>query len=725
MNYQPYCKLPHITLFIYYMRKLLLTATLSFISCLLSLAQVSFTPSVKQTASDEITVFFTGKTADGWHVYSQDEKNGPTPASLNITSIKGAKPIGTFTANKKPVKKFEEMFEAEVKYYEGDVVFSQKLKLTGGEYSIEGYFEYGACNDQSCLPPTSVDFSYKGEMSSPAKTTEETEEKATPDQTIATSDTNITIQDSPAIAPTPASPSAPVSSSESTVPSLWTIFLLGLMGGFVAVLTPCVWPIIPMTVSFFMKRGNREQGKTGTGRNIKGIRDAVTYGISIIFIYMLLGLVVTSLFGASALNALSTDAFFNIFFFLLLVLFGVSLLGAFEIVLPSSWTNYINQKSEEMSAKSNSSLFTLHSSLSIFLMAFTLVLVSFSCTAPIVGFLLVELGTSGNVMGAAIGMLGFAVALALPFMLFALFPAWLKSTPKSGNWMNCVKVTLGFIEIAFSLKFLSVADLAYGWHILDREVFLALWITIFFLLGCYLIGWIRLPHDGDEYDAMGEKITPRTSPVRLLLAMIVFSFTVYMIPGLWGAPCKVISAFTPPMSTQDWTLSSTSAEPANNKGGAKGTIHNPYRDFYEGIEAAKAEGKPVMIDFTGYGCVNCRKMEAAVWTDAEVKSIINEDYILIQLFVDDKTSLPQPVNITENGQQRTLRTIGDKWSYFQRSQFGHNTQPFYVLLDPRSPLDGKDQTLKHNILQEPRSYDEDIPAYIRFLRSGLSAYQNK
>ena len=701
------------------MRRLFLTSVFSVLSCLLTIAQVDFSHYVKQTADDEITIFFSGKMTDGWHIYSQNEKNGPTPTTLTISSIEGAKPVGTLSADRKPIKKFEEVFNAEVMYFEKNVLFSQKLKLTGGKYSIEGYLEYGACNEQNCLPPTSVDFSYKGEKPKEGETTQttqtgQTNDTSTTSTTSTTSATSAISDTISAIAPTLASPSAPVSSSESAIPSLWTIFLLGLMGGFIAVLTPCVWPIIPMTVSFFMKRGNREQGKSGTGRNIKGIRDAVTYGISIIVIYMLLGLVVTSLFGASALNALSTNAFFNIFFFLLLVVFGVSLLGAFEIVLPSSWTNAIDNKASQKTGI-----------LSIFLMAFTLVLVSFSCTAPIVGFLLVELGTSGNVMGAAIGMLGFAVALALPFMLFALFPAWLKSTPKSGNWMNCVKVTLGFIEIAFSLKFLSVADLAYGWHILDREVFLALWIIIFFLLGCYLIGWIRLPHDGDEYDAMGEKITPRTSPVRLLLALIVFSFTVYMVPGLWGAPCKAISAFTPPMSTQDWTLSSTTAEPANNKSGAKGTIHNPYRDFYEGIEVAKAEGKPVMIDFTGYGCVNCRKMEAAVWTDPEVQDIINGEYILIQLYVDDKTSLPQPVKITENGQQRTLRTIGDKWSYFQRSRFGHNTQPFYVLLDSRQTFTEGEGSYMHAVLQEPRSYDEDIAAYIQFLQSGLTAFQNK
>ena len=676
------------------MQRLLLIFLFSCLSCLLTIAQVDFSHYVKQTADDEITIFFSGKMSDGWHIYSQNEKNGPTPTTLTISSIKGAELVGKLTADQKPIKKFEEVFDAEVMYFEKSVLFSQKLKLTDSKYAVEGYLEYGACNDQNCLPPTSVYFSYEGEMSTPAKATEE--ETAT-SQTSLTSDTSITSTTSTtndtSIASSPL-PSAPVPSSpsESSIPSLWTIFLLGLMGGFIAVLTPCVWPIIPMTVSFFMKRGNHELGKTGTGRNTKGILDAVTYGISIIVIYMLLGLVVTSLFGASALNALSTNAFFNIFFFLLLLVFGISLLGAFEIVLPSSWTNAIDNKASQKTGI-----------LSIFLMAFTLVLVSFSCTAPIVGFLLVELGTSGNVMGAAIGMLGFAVALALPFMLFALFPAWLKAAPKSGNWMTSVKVTLGAIEIAFSLKFLSVADLAYGWHILDREVFLILWIIIFTLLGCYYLRQAFKSH----FSHLTSYLLPLTS------SFISFAFVAYMIPGLWGAPCKAISAFTPPMSTQNWHQE------------AKGTIHNPYRDFYEGIEAAKSEGKPVMIDFTGYGCVNCRKMEAAVWTDPEVQDIINNDYILIQLYVDDKTSLPQHIKVTENGQQRTLRTIGDKWSYFQRSRFGHNTQPFYVLLDSRQTFTKGEGSYMHAVLQKPRSYDEDIPAYIQFLQSGLEAFKNR
>ena len=439
-----------------------------------------------------------------------------------------------------------------------------------------------------------------------------------------------------------------------------------------------------MTVSFFLKRAKDDKKK--------GVRDAITYGLSIIVIYLVLGLAVTLLFGASALNALSTNAVFNIFFFLLLVVFGASFLGGFEIVLPSKWTNAVDSK-----ASSTTCL------LSIFLISFTLVLVSFSCTGPIIGFLLVEMGTSGNIVGPAIGMLGFAIALALPFTLFAIFPTWLKSAPKSGNWMNNVKVTLGFIELAFSLKFLSVADLAYGWHILDRETFLALWIVLFALLGAYLIGWIRFPHDEDEWDEMGEKIINTRTPVtRFFLAWCSFAFAIYMVPGLWGAPCKAVSAFAPPMNTQDFNLARTEA------------IEPEYKDYEAGMAAAKAAGKPVMIDFTGFGCVNCRKMEAAVWTYEDVKKTITEDYVLIQLFVDDKTPLPEPIEVVENGQPRKLRTVGDRWSYFQRTKFGSNTQPFYVLLDNEG-----------HALNSSYSYDEDIKKYTEFLQKGLDNYKKK
>ena len=452
--------------------------------------------------------------------------------------------------------------------------------------------------------------------------------------------------------------------------SLLYIFFAGLIGGFLALLTPCVWPIIPMTVSFFLKR-NKERSKA--------IREAVTYGISIVVIYVVLGLVVTLLFGASALNALSTNAVFNIFFCLLLVVFAASFFGAFEITLPSSWSNKIDAKSENTSGL-----------LSIFLMAFTLTLVSFSCTGPIIGFLLVAVSTQGSILAPTIGMLGFAIALAIPFTLFAMFPSLLKSAPKSGGWMNVVKVVLGFIELAFALKFLSVADLAYGWHILDRETFLALWIVIFGLLGVYLLGWLKFPHD-DEGN--------RTNVPQFFLAMISLAFAIYMIPGLWGAPLKAISAFAPPMNTQDFNL-------------YKASVEAKYHDYEAGMAAAKAEGKPVIIDFTGFGCVNCRKMEAAVWTDPKVANMLNEKYVLISLYVDDKTPLAEPMTVTENGQQRTLRTVGDKWSYLQRVKFGANTQPFYVLIDNEGkPLAGS------------RSYDEDINAYIDYLQTGIDNYK--
>ena len=462
----------------------------------------------------------------------------------------------------------------------------------------------------------------------------------------------------------------------------WKIFLLGFLGGLVALLTPCVWPIIPMTVSFFLKR---------SGDKRKGIRDAATYGVSIVVIYVLLGLVITGIFGASALNALSTNAVFNIFFCLMLLVFAASFFGAFEITLPSSWSNAVDSKAESTTGL-----------LSIFLMAFTLALVSFSCTGPIIGFLLVEVSTSGSILAPTVGMLGFAIALALPFTLFAMFPAWLKTMPKSGNWMNCVKVTLGFLELAFALKFLSVADLAYGWHILDREAFLSLWIVIFALLGAYLIGWLRFPHDEDEYDESGNVVVNhRTSVTRFFMALVSFAFAIYMVPGLWGAPLKAISAFSPPMNTQDFNL-------------YENEVKAQFMDYDAGMEYARQQGKPVMIDFTGYGCVNCRKMELAVWADQKVADIMQNDYVLITLYVDEKTKLPEPIKVTENGQERTLRTVGDKWSYLQRSKFGANAQPFYVLLDN----EGKP-------LNKSYSYDEDVNKYIDFLQTGLRNYKNK
>ena len=649
-------------------------------------AQVKFTASMQQTAPDEITISFSGTMAKGWHVYAPEEKHGPIAASFNVDKIEGAKVEGPLKANRPATKKFEAVWNGEVAFYENNVVFSQKVKLTGREYKIEGYFEYGACNDETCMPPTSVDFSYsgapnptpspimgKGVVSSDSIKKKEAQLENSDTLVTESSDTVSTFSEHNVSTPFPITGEG---SGIGVGSGIFSLFLLGFLGGLIALLTPCVWPIIPMTVSFFLKKGG-------------GKSSAIIYGISIIVIYLALGLAVTAIFGASALNALSTNAIFNIFFFLMLLVFGASFLGGFEITLPSSWNNAVDKK-----ASSTSGL------LSIFLMAFTLVLVSFSCTGPIIGFLLVEMGTSGSIIAPAVGMFGFALALALPFTLFAFFPSWLKSAPKSGNWMNRIKVTLGFIEIAFSLKFLSVADLAYGWHILDREVFLSIWIILFFLLGCYLIGWIRFPHDEDEFDEMGEKIiNQRTSVPRFFVALCSFAFAMYMVPGLWGAPCKAVSAFAPPMSTQDFNLYKNE------------TVEAKYKDYDSGMQAAKAAGKPVMIDFTGYGCVNCRKMEAAVWTDERVKDMITNDYVLIQLFVDDKTPLPEPIEVVENNQPRKLRTVGDKWSYLQRTKFGSNTQPFYVLLDN-----------EEKTLATPRSYDEDVEAYISFLKEGLSNY---
>lgn len=670
---------------------LLLMLGLSFAAFAQMVDPVKFSSKLEMLKDGEAQIVFTGKIDDGWHVYSTNLGNdGPISATFNAVKMDGAEPVGKLTPKGHEISQFDNMFGMKLRFFEKSVTFVQKIKFTKPEYSINCYLEYGACNDETCMPPTEVPFTGKGKSPAVAASAEKpkvadaaapaTEEKA--EEVVAE-----TTADTMAVAAIENDSVAAVASSDSDLyrpvinelkayednpvdSSLFYIFLAGFAGGFLALLTPCVWPIIPMTVSFFLKR-NKERSKA--------IREAVTYGISIVVIYVVLGLVVTLLFGASALNALSTNAIFNIFFCLLLVVFAASFFGAFEITLPSSWSNKIDEKSENTSGL-----------LSIFLMAFTLTLVSFSCTGPIIGFLLVAVSTQGSILSPTIGMLGFAIALAIPFTLFAMFPSLLKSAPKSGGWMNVVKVVLGFIELAFALKFLSVADLAYGWHILDREVFLCLWIVIFGLLGIYLFGWLKFPHDDPDH---------RTNVTQFFIGMISLAFAIYMIPGLWGAPLKAISAFAPPMNTQDFNLHKSAVEPKSH-------------DYEEGMAIAKAKGLPVMIDFTGFGCVNCRKMEAAVWTDPQVASVLNEKYVLISLYVDDKTPLAEPVVVNENGQQRTLRTVGDKWSYLQRVKFGANTQPFYVLIDnDGNPLNGS------------RSYDEDIQKYLDFLQKGLDNYK--
>ena len=647
---------------------------------------VQFKTEWKEISATEAEIVFTGTIDAGWHVYSTElGDGGPTSATFNIDEIKGAELVGKLTPGAGEIDKMDPIFGMQVRYFEKSAKFTQKVKLTGGDYVIKGYLEYGACNDENCLPPTAVDFSYSGKAQAAAQapSVQPSDQPKTPAPASEVKEDTATMAvDSTASAPVQLRGTndywKPVikelsefgETQQQDTHSWVYIFFAGVVGGLLALFTPCVWPIIPMTVSFFLKRTKDKK---------KGIRDAWTYGASIVVIYVALGLAITLIFGASALNALSTNAIFNIFFFLMLVVFAASFFGAFEITLPSKWSNAVDSKAEATTGL-----------LSIFLMAFTLSLVSFSCTGPIIGFLLVEVSTTGSIIAPALGMLGFAIALALPFTLFAMFPSWLKSMPKSGGWMNVIKVVLGFLELAFALKFLSVADLAYGWRLLDRETFLALWIVIFGLLGFYLLGKIKFPHDDDS---------TKVGVGRFFLALISLAFAVYMVPGLWGAPLKAVSAFAPPMQTQDFNLYDDE-------------VHAKFQDFDAGMEYARQQGKPVMIDFTGYGCVNCRKMELAVWTDPQVSKMLKDDYVLITLYVDEKAKLPEPIKIMENGKERTLRTVGDKWSYLQRSKFGANAQPFYVLIDNEG-----------NPLNKSYSYDEDVAKYIDFLQTGLKNYK--
>ena len=665
---------------------------------------IHFTSQLKELKGGEGEIVFSATIDPGWHVYSTNlGDDGPISASFNAVKMDGVQTVGSLQPRGKEIKEFDKLFGMELSYFEGSVSFVQKIKFTKPEYDIECYLEYGACNDQSCLPPSTCDLKKKGKIQEEVKTdagntddktsaTPVAEETPVAEDKPVTEDTLVT-EDIPAAADSAEAATVSVAGDDLWQPviselrseggsmpltdrSLFYILLMGFVGGLLAVCMPCIWPIIPMTVSFFLKRAKTDKQK--------GIKDAVTYGLSIIVIYLGLGLLVTAIFGSDTLNAMSTNAVFNIFLFLLLVVFALSFFGWFEIKLPESWANAVDTK-----ASATSGL------LSIFLMAFTLVLVSFSCTAPIIGLLLVETTTSGNWIAPALGMFGFALALALPFTLFALFPSWLKQAPKSGAWMTTLKVVLGFVELAFALKFLSVADLAYGWHLLDREVFLSLWIVIFALLGAYLCGWLKF-----QEDEIGGNLTRPMPVVCIMGGLVSLAFAVYMVPGLWGAPCKAVSAFAPPMNTQDFNL--------NTK-----TVEARFTDYEQGMAAAKAEGKPVFIDLTGYGCVNCRKMEAAVWTDPRVADMLNNDYILISLFVDDKTPLAEPFEVTdEQGNTKTLRTVGAKWSYLQSHKFGANAQPFYVLLDNSGhPLCGS------------RAYDEDTDKYIEFLDLGLKAYR--
>ena len=655
----------------------------------------------------EKEIVFTATADKGWHLYDMNlPEGGPVSTSFTFETLNGAELIGQPVPSVKPTTVYDEQFAMNLRWYPGTVSFIQKLKVTDpAKFKVEGEVEFMACNDETCLPPDQIPFSFDKKsihvdpaLAANSSTTEVDKEDATaiqPDTQVVAEEASELNTPDPAAKETPATTSPKASDSLTDSPNLWSpvidqlksfgdatvsaadtswlfIFFAGFLGGLIALLTPCVWPMIPMTVSFFLKR---------TKDRRKAIRDAITYGLSIIVIYLVMGLLITGIFGASALNDLSTNAIFNILFFLLLVVFAVSFFGAFELVLPASWTSKLDSKADSTTGV-----------LSIFFMSFTLVLVSFSCTGPIIGTLLVQAASMGTAVGPAIGMFGFALALSIPFSVFAIFPNMLQSMPKSGGWLNSVKVVLGFLELALALKFLSVADLAYGWRLLDREAFIVLWIVIFSLLGVYLLGKIKFSHDSE---------VKYVSVPRLFMAIISFAFAIYMVPGLWGAPLKAISAFAPPLYTQDFNL-------------YKNEVHAAFDDYESGMAYAKKVNKPVMIDFSGFGCVNCRKMEASVWTDPKVKQMLENDYVLITLMVDDKTKLPQPIEIQENGKTRKLKTIGDKWSYLQRSKFGSNAQPFYILLnDEGQPLGPS------------YAFNEDVSKYIQFLQNGLKEFKKE
>lgn len=632
------------------------------------LAPITWDVAVNDNSAESAVIKFSAKVEHGWHLYGFDlPDDGPNATAITIDYPEGVSPEGSITPERAPIEKFDPVFSLKLSWWDSDITFTQKVKITDGkahELNLSIFFQ--GCNDQTCISPQKVPFTVTvgtGAVVAATEAPAEVPETATAKLPVKTTETHTDWW-------------APVEIEASDVPgadtsdsSLWVIFLWGFGGGLLALLTPCVWPMIPMTVSFFLKKsGNRR----------KSIGDAVIYGISIIVIYLSLGLAITAIFGAGKLNELSTNAWFNIAFFLLLLIFAISFFGGFDISLPEKWRNSADAKAERATGL-----------ISIFFMAFTLALVSFSCTGPIIGTLLVEAATMGNLVGPAVGMGGFAVALALPFSLFAIFPSWLKEMPRSGGWLNSVKVVLGFLELALSLKFLSVADLAYGWGILDREVFICLWIVIFAMLGIYLIGKLRFSHD-----------TPldHVSIPRFFLSLASFSFAIYLIPGLWGAPLKGVSAFVPPLFTQDFNLYA-------------GGQFEEFEDYDAGMKYAADNHRPVLIDFSGYGCVNCRKMEGAVFDTPVVTSVIKENFVLIKLMVDDKALLPEPMTVEENGKPLVLETVGEKWSFLQRSKFAANSQPYYIILDN----DGQ-------AMVAPTYYDENVSKFVEWLQAGMKRY---
>ncbi len=684
------------------MKKILTSLALFAVCAVVAMAQTSFSVSYKKVSDTELDIVFAGKVQSGWHVYSAYlEDGGPMPTEFVLDKATGCRLKGGLKEGPGKKTKYDDIFDMQVGYYENACTFTQRVELMAKDYAIEGALTYQSClDDGQCMPGT-FDFKHSGsdgpvakaealKAAEEAKAEVKKEDEAAVEAevpVVAVGDTTAGKADTAALVQNAEKMAAPnglwtpvvnelkmLGGDEASVADMawWYIFILGFLGGLVALCTPCVWPIIPMTVSFFLKRSKDRK---------RGIRDAVIYGISIIVIYVTIGLLITSIFGASALNDLSTNAIFNVFFFLMLIVFAASFFGGFEITLPASWGAAVDSKAERTTGL-----------LSIFLMAFTLSLVSFSCTGPIIGFLLVEASTSsGSILAPTIGMFGFALALALPFTLFALFPAWLKSAPKSGGWLNIVKVSLGFLELAFALKFLSVADLAYGMRILDRETFLALWIVIFTLLGLYLLGKIKFPHDDDDIE--------RVSVPRFFAALCSLAFAVYMVPGLWGAPLNAVSAFSPPISTQSFNLNPVKVEAA-------------FTDYDAGMDYARKTGKPIIVDFTGHGCVNCRQMEMGVWHDERVRTRLTDDYVLISLYVDDKTRLPETQTVVEDGRETKLRTIGDKWSYLQRTKFGANAQPFYVILNNEG----------HPLLPA-YTFDMDVEKFVNYLKKGTEKFK--
>lgn len=637
------------------------------------LKPVTWSSSVEMNDERNGRLIFKASIDEGWHLYGIDlPDGGPNPTTFTFDKVEGMTLNGDITPSRKPHEQVDMVFHLKLNWWEDKVDFYQDFTLNepNGAYLVEASVRFQGCNDGSCIPPSTETFDFKGgnvvSQNTPSEESLQTDDKAlnapSAQETTANKWWN----------PVEFTDGASDNTASIAESSWWYIFLWGFIGGLVALLTPCVWPMIPLTVSFFLKKSNSRR---------RSIADAFTYGCAIVVIYLVLGLAITLIFGASKLNDLATNAVFNLLFFLLLVVFAISFFGAFDIKLPSKWSNSVDSKAERTTGM-----------LSIFFMAFTLVLVSFSCTGPIIGTLLVEAASVGDITGPAIGMGAFALALAIPFTLFAIFPSWLKEMPRSGGWLNSVKVVLGFLELALSLKFLSVADLAYGWGILDREVFVSLWVIIFTLLGMYLLGKLRFSHDAPlDHVPVG----------RFFLSLISLAFAVYLIPGLWGAPLKSVSAFVPPLYTQDFNL-------------YEGGNFKVFHDFDEGMAYANENNRPVLVDFSGYGCVNCRKMEGAVFDTQEVSSIIKENFVLITLMVDDKTSLEKPIEVNENGKAVMLKTIGDKWSYLQRSKFAANSQPYYVMLDNEG-----------NPLASPYYYDENVAKFVEWLNSGLKAYSSE